>query len=468
MHPLRPSTGSITSALGVRPRHRVLVGCRAGEFLVATLIAFAFVVAATSHPVAADSRGAVALAESGSFLEFPTDPELDDAIERANANGIAFAWLDEDGSDDDAIDRADALLVELDASGARYQTVLVLLSGGYAASSFTYSESEYNPALDAAFEGFRDGAIARGLDAFVGSLEPTENTPDGTEASSGDGGGIGVGSILLGIAGLGGGFFLFRAWRGRRRESRHAQLDLDEDRAEIKEQLKSNADLVISLGDRVIVHDDPELIATYEEATQSYQEVSRRIDGAESAEEVDELDDRIDHAEWQFQSIAAQLDGQPIPPSPQEVEAAAAVEAANAAEEERRSAPTPRRDDGEVVTSPRTGRSYRRRGQRPQTGGGLGGVLGGGLGGILANIVLGGGLGGTSRRTQRRRGGFSGIDGGFGGGLGGGSNRRTSSGAGLGGGVLRRGGGASTRRRSRSSGGRKLGSRSRRSGGRKL
>lgn len=402
-----------------------------------------------SSPAAAQSADDIAaeIERSGRYLEFDED-EVEVAVDQANDSGIAFIWLDQDGGDGSAEALAGSVLTELVASDSRYRTVLVLMNDNFGAQSEGVGSSAMNTALDSALASFSAGAVANGVDAFsasiVSDLNPTPSTGsdsvDPGESTSGSG--IGLGTILIGLLLLGGGFWLVRSWSRKRKADQELAANLAADRDEIREQLRDNADHVINLGDRVVGSGDHELIDTYERASQAYQQVSQEIEGAETVEEVDHLDDLIDQAEWEFEMIEARLEGRPVPPSPAELEAAA-KEAAEAQEAQRRAeADKPAlAPDESVITSGRTG--Y----ERPAAGGyysggrssrgGFGG-MGGGLGGLLGGIILGGMRGPQTRRTRRRSGGY-----------GGGS---------LGGGVLRRSGSS---RRSR--GGRSLSSR--RSGG---
>ncbi len=410
------------------------------------------VVAAPAAGAHADPALIAALDDSGRYLEVEADATLDEAIDRANAEGIAFAWLDQPGDSRVAVSLADDYVEDLEELGSRYRTVVVLLGDGFGATSTAYDQGSLDPALDAAFDGFRAGAVGRGLDAFTDRLVEDGAGQAGSAGGADSGGGIGLGTIIVGIAVIAAVFLVVRAVGNRRQQKKRAATDMEEDRAEIREQLKNNADRVISLGDRVIASGDQELITTYEEASATYQDVSLNVAGASTPAEVDALDDRIDEAEWQLEFIEAKLDGRPIPPRPSDREA-----------DELEPAPPAPRAEPPVATSPRTGRSYPRTTGRRRPSGGLGG-LAGGLGSILGSIVLGGGLGGPnrSRRAQRRTGGHGGIGAGGIGGSGG-----------LGGGVLRRGG-AGRRRSSRSGsrrparrGGRSFG-RSRSKGGRNL
>ena len=433
-------------------------------------------VAAPAAGAHSDPALIAALDEDGRYLE-RTEPGLDATLDEVNSRGVAFAWLDQAGDAAVAVSLSDDYVEDLQEIDSRYHTVVVLTSDGFAASSTIYTQQEIDAALDASFDDFRAGAAGDGMTTFnrvlTGSTADTTATTGSADTSSSGsgGGGIGLGTILLAIAAAGGVLLLLRGFSTRRKAKRQAKIDMENDRAEIKEQLKANADRVIYLGDRVIAKGDDQLITRYEEASKTYQEVSLSVDGASTAAEVDALDDRIDHAEWQFETIEAGLSGLPTPPSPREREAAAAAEAAQVAAGGRQSGPPPPGQappppqgpaDGSVATSPRTGRRYpRTTGARRRTGtmGGMGG-MGGILGSILGSVVLGGGLGGGNRsqRSQRR----DGLDDIFG--RSGGLGQRVGSGGGLGGGVLRRGGRSS---RSTSSAGRNRRSgRSRSRGGR--
>ncbi|MDH5290679.1 MAG: hypothetical protein OEY41_11840, partial [Acidimicrobiia bacterium] len=267
------------------------------------------------------SQIAEQLDSSGRYLQFDATAAEDQAIAAANERGVAFVWLD---TDDDAEQVAADVGDELFTRPARYSTVLVLTGDGVGARSDTVGSGEINDALDASFTSFQQNAVADGLDEFVASLAGEQSprtsvAPSGSATDSGSGGGGGGGgSTLLAVLGVlvvgGGGLLLARSMARKRKARQVAAAELEADRAEIKEQLRDNADRVLELGDRVIASKDDELITGYEQASAAYQEVSLAIDGATTAEQVDALDDKIDHAEWQLQSIEARLEGRPAPP----------------------------------------------------------------------------------------------------------------------------------------------------------
>ena len=406
--------------------------------------------------------------QEGFHSDEVVETDLADAIDRANAANVAFVHLNRTGGGEEAARVAGAVWDELDARGSQYRLVLVLIDDGYYIEApVGFDPATLEEADLAALSGFSAGLDAEGLDAFtsrvtsgVGGSSAGASDGSGTATTTGassgstggtdsSGGGIGIGSLLLPLIVIGGGFLLFRSWRGRRRATQEMMTELENDRAEIKEQLRNNADRVIDLGDRVVLSENRELIDAYDEASRTYQDVSHQVDGASTVEEVDALDDRIDHAEWQFEMIEARLDGRPVPPSPAEIEASETRLAEEEAARTRSVNDKPALGPDESVLAPgRT--STRRRATYPRSSGsrsgygrrrGGGGL--GGLGGILGSIVLGQMRRPRSRRTQRRSGS-----------VGGGS---------LGGGVLRPGGSRGSRRRGS---GRDLGGSGRRGSGR--
>ncbi len=371
-------------------------------------------------PAAAQSAGDLAadVNRSGSSVDGSIDASLAEAISEANANGIGYVE-GSFGDGDAATALAESVQAELESLGSSIHTVVVRSDAGVGAASGQFGSGDVVAGIDAGFSAFAAGNNAEGLAAFTDFITSPTVTPS---PSSGSGGGI-SGGVLAGGAGVvaaGGGAIWYR--NKKRREQRLAD-DLEADRDEINQQLRDNADKVIDLGDAVIASGDTELQQIYSEASATYQDVSRSIEGATTAEQVDALDDRIDHAEWQFELIEARLAGEPDPVSPAEVAAEAAAKRAEDMSKpalgkdetifERPGGSTTPRPPAAPVPIPMPRGGYGRRRRR----GGMGPV-----------IIGGGGYG--SRRTQRRRGG-----GGFGGGGGfrGGSGGRSFGGGGSGG-----------------------------------
>lgn len=356
-------------------------------------------------PVAAQVADIEAIADevdaSGRYLEREVDTAAVAAIDRANADGVAFVRLD---TPQDGASVAQELAVELASRDSRYGAVIVLTNNSVYANGVPEALNAVPPDVT---NLFGTGQIAQGIDAVVDNLDGAAR--GGDPRNTGSNGGGAFSWILVVILAVGA-FFLFNMIRGRRKTKKVETTAIEADRAEIKEQLKANADRVIDLGDEVIASKDAKLIALYEEASRAYQNVSNEIDNARTAAEVDALDDQIDKAEWQFEVIEAKLAGAPPPPfvdddEPQTPPPPAPPPAVSPAERDaqlRRGQPPrplPRRN-------PRTRSSSR--------DGGLGGMLGGTFGrmamSVLLSMLMGGRLGRPrmSRRSSRR-GGYGGF-----------------------------------------------------------
>lgn len=417
-------------------------------------------VGSTAIPVGAQTLDEIAntIDRDGSYLELELQGVASDAVSRANADGVGFVYLDQENADDLPI-LTEGLLQRLDSAGSTYRTLIVLDASGVWVQSL---DRDTAGAADAALPQFATGAVAGGIDTVLsvlgGGATPAATSNDNSEAattsteaaaSSSSGGVPWLLIVFLGLAV----FLAVRFFSGRKRKAAALEAELAEDRAEIREQLRNNSDHVIDLGDRIANADD-DLRVMYEEAAQTFQDVSMGLADAATAVEIDALDDRLDRAEWQFEVIEARLDGrtppteptigegpvgrptgrQPVPPlgggtrantpPPPSAPPAPTGRSGRSLGDDR-----PALGDDESLF-PGNGRSRRGRSSRRQqaprrrSGGGLGGMLGGmakaGLLSMVLKMLLGGGLnmGNASRRTQQRRGPGSG--GGYSGGVGGG------------------------------------------------
>ncbi len=424
-----------------------------------SLFVLLFGLTATAVPAGAQSLDdiAVAIDRDGGYLELELQGVASDAVDRANADGVGFVYLDQENADDLPI-LTSGLLQRLDGLGSSYRTLIVLDASGAWVESL---DRDTTGAADAAFPQFATGAVAGGIDTVLGVLSgdaaPAQagdssegsgavtSAPEASSSAASSGGSVPWLLILfLGLAV----FLAVRFFAGRKRKAAAVEAALAEDRAEIREQLRNNADHVIDLGDRIAQADD-DLRRMYEEAAQTFQDVSMGLEDAATAIEIDALDDRLDRAEWQFETIEARLDGRTPPPEPtigdgpigrpsgrQPVPPLGGGTPPPPAPRSGRSGRSGRSlgddrpalgdDESLFPDGPSRGRSSRRRQQAPRRrsgGGGLGSMVGGlaktGLLSLVIKMLLGGGLsaGSGSRRTQRRSsgGGFSG--GGIGGGV---------------------------------------------------
>ncbi len=340
-------------------------------------------------------------------------PDVESAIDRANAADIAVIITTGDA---DVAALVGEVVDRLVAEDADLTSVLAFDDVAIEADIEAASVADIDRGIAGFNAGFETGGNAAAIDGFVaevtgatvGSTATTQRADTGESSGAGNGSDSGGGVpwlalILFAVLG----FVAFRFFAGRRKRRAAEQAEIELDRTEIREQLRSNADRVIDLGDPVIASRDPELISLYEEASTTYQEVSLGLAEATTAAEIDSLDDRIDRAEWQLAVIEARLAGKPDPRSPDEVA--------------RDSAPPPPSDrpalgrdesvfDGQPDRSGPTKRGVpapsRRSNQRQDlpSGGSPGGGLGGGLSNILIGILLGqaGRPRSVSRRSRQR------------------------------------------------------------------
>lgn len=405
---------------------------RLGSAIVIGLL----VLSALSSPAGAQTLDEIAstIDRTGRYLEIDLEAVAGEAVERANESDIGFIYLDQENAADLPI-IATGILRRLDEASSRYRALIVLDSSGVWVESLDVDGAR---AADAATASFARGAVAGGVDTVVevlngGSEAATDGGRDadtagadatGSDTATATSQGGGVPWLLIIVLGLVA-FFAVRWFTGRRRKTAALEAALAEDRAEIREQLRNNADHVIDLGDRIANADD-DLRRMYEEAAQTFQDVSLGLDDASTSAEIDALDDRLDRAAWQFDVIEARLDGRTPPPEPRIDEGPSSSSTGRPGN--RREVPPlggdrPRQPTGRSGRSldddrpaldddsslfPDSGGGRRKRSRRQPRSRGAGGMFGGlakaGLLSLVMKLLLGGGLGigNTSRRTQQR------------------------------------------------------------------
>ena len=346
---------------------------------------------------------------TGRFLEASVVGEADAAIDRANAQGVAFVRLD-NGSDSAAT--AENIAAELKSRGSQYGSVIVLTQASVFARGV---DGAANALTDDITNTFGGGDIERGIDQYLANLGNAAQGGFGDVSTSSGSSATWLVPIILAI----GAFLLFNMWRGRRKTRATEAKTIEEDRLEIIEQLKANADRVIDLGDEVIQNGDSELTSMYEEASAAYQNVSNEIRNAKTIAEVDALDEQIDKAEWQFEVIEAKLTGQTPPPfldsdrpadspPPPTAPANTPPPPSPSASPAQRDAELRRR---EARPLPQRNPRQRYEPQRRRSSG-VGGALGKMAMSVMISMLMGGRLGQprSSRRSQRRGGGYGGIN----------------------------------------------------------
>lgn len=363
---------------------------------------------------------AEAIDSDGFYVDTGVEANLTDTdwegIQTAVANGIAFVSFDQTADGDE---NGQAIATNLASLSSNYDSVVVLFSDGV----YSHGPDKLNQAVSrqTTIDDFRGGNVGQGLTSivdFVGGDIPAGDTTDQTtapadasapasssetpQATSSDSSGGGIPWLWLILAAVA--TFFFVRWRSAKAKAKKLlTADMETDRAEIKEQLKDNADQVITLGDSVIASRDQELIDLYDKASRTYQEVSQSVDEASTPEAVDALDDRIDEAEWELEVIQARLNGTPIPTSPAVLEA---QEAAKNAPPPPSAGPALGPNDSVLGGSGPTRQARRERSYKPRRQPGRASTRrGGGMGTSILMMLatfLFNSYGKSSRRTERR------------------------------------------------------------------
>lgn len=204
---------------------------------------------------------------------------------------------------------ADDLLQEL-GSG----TIVVFTDEELQVSSSEFENPPVEDALDAA-DGQLDGsgdipAYVAAFDAALGDAGPA----DGGAGGAGLGGVLLVGLLVVGLLVVLAG--VVRS-RGRRKAAaEHDRQAVGEARGEVAAQVAAVAERIVGLADRVTVADDPETSRLFAEATATYQATEAAVAGSSTPAALEAVADRLDHARWQLEAVAARLDGREPPPPP--------------------------------------------------------------------------------------------------------------------------------------------------------
>lgn len=194
--------------------------------------------------------------------------------------------------------------------GSSIVVVLAPETVGFDGIPEVYTDIEIQAALERAVDvGGDDAAVAA---TFASTL--TEAPID--DAGEGGGGGAGLLWLLLlavGVVGL----FVWLAVRSRRRSAADAAGQLSKARHAVEQQMSALANDILDMEDEVRSADDVGADGFYEEAAQTYSEVSDAFPAAETPEQLIGLSNRLDTAIWQLDSAEAVLDGKPHPARPE-------------------------------------------------------------------------------------------------------------------------------------------------------
>jgi len=94
---------------------------------------------------------------------------------------------------------------------------------------------------------------------------------------------------------------------------RERERGLAEARDEVRGQLSAMAQAILSLADRMALHDDAEAARRYAEATEAYTAAQDAIERATTRPRLEAVSDDLDHARWLLDAVEAWLDGRSVP-----------------------------------------------------------------------------------------------------------------------------------------------------------
>ncbi len=376
-----------------------------------------------AQPAGAQEEGAVAdaVARTGYYVELGSDvdanqlSDLVDELSDDNITSVGFVSLGADPPSE-VTDFAEEVTGQVAGRGG-IDTIVVVTPDNVGAFSTLLTDSRVQEALSGTealstigiFDQFARRAGTDLVSSGDSSTTQTTSTAATNPSSGGGGGSFLLILILVVVAGVG-------LWLFMRRRRKKADLvnEIEQDRAEIQAQLATSADLVLKLADQVTLA-DAQTQTMFEEASRTFQAVSTQLEAANTAHQIDALDDQIDVAEWQLQTVDARVSGHPEPEDPrvvQQREADAQAREEEQAEIERRRASQEQKAETEADRRRRQQEQRRaeieRRGSQRRSrggGGGLGGLGGGVLGGVLGGILTGGrgGRDGSQPRTTSGR-----------------------------------------------------------------
>lgn len=247
----------------------------------------------------------------GATLSDGEADELAAAFARAGARfGVVALDAPADGG---ATVFADRLLEAV----LRLDVVLVVTPADFGAQSAIHDQVAVERALDAAAAAF-ERSDAAGIEAFGESLFGVQVSVDagGASTAAGAAGEAGfpwgvllfVGLVVVGIV------LLVR--RSRAKDAEDVAARIEEARDEVREDLEAMADHILDLSDRVLLADDAELQARYDEAVGIYRDALAEIEVLEDPAEIRDLDEEVELARWQMEVVLAALDGTPAPARP--------------------------------------------------------------------------------------------------------------------------------------------------------
>jgi hypothetical protein len=350
----------------------------------------------TGAAVAADvGTIADAAAETGFYLDRGVSISEDDAtaiVSAARNNGSRFHLIVLDDTPPGGnTTLAEAVYDELRLPSG---TILVLSPDdvGWISEGEGLTEADLLDAADSAIEA--GGSDAEFAANFVLALfgSPVPATTAAPSAAAGDSGGGASGLLWFVVIIVGIGLLLFWLSRRSRKQTVNAAAEqMAKARAAVQKQIDAVANDLLDMEDEVRVANNDEVDQFYNDAGETYREVTERVQAVETPQQLLDISNELDVAIWQLDSAEALLDGKSKPPRP----------------EPKRLEMPPRPDERVTVPAPRP--DYQRRQSRRSSylGPGMMEILIGVAGQVLAGGGRGrgrtGGLGSVFGRSSSSR-----------------------------------------------------------------
>lgn len=273
--------------------------------------------------------------------------------------------------------------------------VIVVTPEEFGAVSAT--TSDLAAALDAADTGFDAAGDAGLLAAYASERFGEELTASDLTAGADDTvespGKPGSPVVPLAVVGVLGGGAALLVHNGRKKKGADQVRILEAARDEVRQDLTVMADRILDLDDEVKLADNADMTLRYAQASEIYSEARETVEILTDPVQLVELDEDVELARWQLETIEAELRGTDAPPKPAPKPEPLPPPAASPSPAPRPTSRIPDWAQEEV-----RGRQRTRRG-----GGILGDVLGGMVGGAASGSRSRSGYRTPTRRSSSSR-----------------------------------------------------------------
>ena len=268
------------------------------------MVGIAVLAAVFAAGATAPGGAAVVAADEGYFIEAGSDASSA-VVSRAvsdgrSAGGLLYTVVLADEPSGGATTYADAVLDDVPRQEG---TVLVVApeTVGWSSNNDIWTTEELDRALEASLDGVTSDDV---VTTFVSEL---------TDPSTGGNSGWMLLAIVLGIAGVIGGF----VWWSRRRRARDLTEALTGLKRRAQEQIDALANDILDDEDEVREADDSVASDHFDAAAAIYRDAGDRLSAAATVADVLVISTDVDKGIWHLDAAEAILDGRPIPPAPE-------------------------------------------------------------------------------------------------------------------------------------------------------